>query len=59
MMVLLTGPLSLLCFYLAYLCFRRDFRKQALVIGGFAMFFMFLSVVLIGAGYYTWLSLEI
>ena len=58
MMVILTGPISLLCFYLSYLCFRRKFHKHALVIGGFALFFFILSVVILGAGYYTWLSVE-
>lgn len=58
MMVILTGPISLLCFYLAYLCLRKNFRRHALILGGFAIFFLVLSVVLVGAGYYTWLALD-
>jgi hypothetical protein len=58
MMAVLTGPLSLLCFYLAFLCFRRDFRKHAFVIGGFAIFFFALTLIIFGAGYYTWVALD-
>lgn len=58
MMVILTGPISLLCFYLSVLCLRRKYHKHALVLAGFALFFLFLSVAILGAGYYTWLSLE-
>jgi len=58
MMAILTGPLALLCSYLAYICFRRDFKKQALVIGGFAVFFFALTLIMVGAGYYTWASFE-
>ncbi len=58
MMAFLTGPLSLFCFYLAYVCLRRNFRKHALVIGGFAVFFFALTVIIFWAGYYTWAALE-
>lgn len=58
MMVILTGPISLLCFYLAFLCLRRNFRKHALILGGFAFFFLVLSVIILGAGYYTWQALD-
>lgn len=58
MMALVTGPLSLLCFYLAFLCYRRKFRKQAFVIGGFATFLLVLTVLIFGAGYYAWIALD-
>ncbi|WP_303720219.1 hypothetical protein [Malonomonas rubra] len=58
MMLLLTGPICLLCFYLSFLCLRRKFHKHALVLGGVALFFLVLSLALIGAGYFTWLSLN-
>ncbi|SHJ19744.1 hypothetical protein SAMN02745165_01778 [Malonomonas rubra DSM 5091] len=58
MMAILTGPLALLCFYLAVICFRRNFKKQAYVIGGFAVFFFALTLIMVGAGYYTWASLD-
>ena len=58
MMAVLTGPLALLCFYLAFICFRKDFRKQALVIGGFAVLFFALTLIIAGAGYYTWIALD-
>lgn len=58
MMAILTGPLSILCFLLAFLCFRRNFHKQALVIGGFAIFFFILTMIIAWAGYYTWSALD-
>jgi len=58
MMVILTGPLYLLCFYLSLLCLRRKFHRHALILGVFAMFFLFLSVVILGGGYYMWLGMD-
>lgn len=58
MMAILTGPLSILCFLLAFLCFRRQFHKQAIVIAGFAIFFLVLTIVMAWAGYYTWSALD-
>jgi len=58
MMAILTGPLSLLCFHLAFICLRRNFKKHAFVIGGFAIFFFVLTLIMAWAGYYTWSALE-
>jgi len=58
MMAILTGPLSLLCFYLAFLCLRRNFKKHAFVIGWFAIFFFALTLIMAWAGYYTWAALD-
>lgn len=58
MMAILTGPLSLFCFYLAFLCLQRNFRKHAFVIGGFAVFFLALTLIIFGAGYYTWIAFD-
>ncbi len=58
MMAVLTGPLSLLCFYLAFLCLRRNFRKHAFAIGGFAIFFFALTLAIAVAGYYSWVALD-
>jgi len=57
MMAFLTGPLSILCFLLTFLCFRRNFYKQAFVLGGFAIFFFVLTMIIAWAGYYTWSAL--
>lgn len=58
MMVILTGPLCLLCLFLAYRCYRIDYHKQTLVLGGFAFFFLILTIVFVGAGYYAWEALN-
>ena len=58
MMAILTGPLCLLCIYLSYLCVRNRSRKHALVLGGFAFFFLVLTIGLFYAGYYTWAVFE-
>ena len=58
MMAVLTGPLCLLCFYLSYLCVRVDCRKQAIVLGGFALFFLALTVGIFYAGYISWSAFE-
>jgi len=58
MMVILTGPLCLLCLYLAYRCYRIEYHKQTLVLGGFAFFFFILTIVFVGAGYYAWDALK-
>lgn len=58
MMVILTGPLCLLCSYLAFLCFRRDFKKHGLVLSGFALLLLALTVAILGGGYYMWLGME-
>ncbi|MBW2450749.1 MAG: hypothetical protein JRF07_00160 [Deltaproteobacteria bacterium] len=51
MVVLFSVPLSMLCFYLAYLCYRHDLYQHTLVLTVIAVFTLVLSVTLIGAGY--------
>jgi hypothetical protein len=41
----------MLCFYLAYLCYRHDLYQHTLVLTVIAVFTLVLSVTLIGAGY--------
>ena len=59
MMVILSAPLCLLCVYLAWLCYRRAFYKQTLVIGLFALLLLLITVGFIGASVYTWDMLQI
>jgi len=59
LMVILSAPLCLLCFYLTYLCYRRGLMKQTLVLGIFAMMFLLFTLSMIGASYYTWEALKV
>lgn len=59
LMVILSAPLCLLCFYLAWLCYRRAFYRQALVLGGFALVFLLFTLGMLGASYYTWEAMKL
>ncbi len=59
LMVILSAPLCLLCFYLTYLCYQRGLMKQTLVLGIFAIMFLLFTLSMIGASYYTWEALKV
>ncbi len=53
-MMILSIPLALLCFYLAFLTWRRSFHRHALVLAFFGAFFLavaLISGVLTAVGY--------
>ena len=51
MMVLFLAPLSILCFYLAYLCYRHAHYQHTVVLIVIAVFMLALSLTIIGVGY--------
>ena len=59
MMVIFSGPFCLLCFYLAWLCYRKDCYKQTLVLGAFGFVLLIITVGIVGATYYTWDALKL
>lgn len=59
LMVILSAPLGLLCLYLTWLCYRRGFPRQALVLGGFALAFLLFTLAMLGASYYTWEAMKL
>lgn len=54
MMVLLTGPLCLLSFYLANLCYKTAYYRHTLFLTIFAIFMLLISLGVVGASYWTW-----
>ena len=58
MMVLLTGPLCLLSFYLAYLCYRSGYLRHTLFLTIFAVFMLLITIGVVGASYFTWQALQ-
>ncbi len=58
MMVLLTGPLCLLSFYLAYLCYRSAYYRHTLFLSLFAVFMLLITLGVVGASYFTWQALQ-
>ncbi len=44
-LLILSIPLSLLCFYLAFLAWRRRYRRHAAVLAFFGFFFLAAGVV--------------
>lgn len=59
MLILLSGPICLLCFYLAGLCYRRAYYRHTLVLGIFAVLLLIITFGLIGASVYTWDQFQI
>ena len=53
LLVILSAPGCLLSGYLALLCYRRNFYPQALCLAGTAVALLLLTIVLLGAGYFT------
>jgi hypothetical protein len=51
MVVLFSAPLSMLCFYLAYLCYQHALYQHTFVLTVIAFITLVLSVTSIGAGY--------
>ncbi|PLY03415.1 MAG: hypothetical protein C0622_04505 [Desulfuromonas sp.] len=58
MMILLTGPLALLCCYLAYRCYRIEYHRHSLVLVGIALFLFLLTAVFVGGSFYAWNTME-
>jgi hypothetical protein len=58
--IILAIPLSLLCFYISFLTWRRNFRRQALILAFFGFLFLGLAAmagVISSYGYFYWQSL--
>ena len=58
MMVVLSAPLSLLCFHLAWLCYRKDCPKPALVSLSFAIMLLLVTVVFVYGSMFAWDNLK-
>ncbi len=58
MMVVLSAPLSLLCFHLAWLCYRKDCPKPALVSLSFAIILLLITVGFVGVSMFAWDNLK-
>lgn len=50
LMLLLFVPLCLLCFYLAFLCYRKAYYRHALALAGIAFFFLLAALGIVGVG---------
>ncbi len=51
LLIILLLPFSMLCFYLAFLCYQKAYYRHALVLFLFACGALLLSAGLLGAGY--------
>ncbi|MEA3362690.1 MAG: hypothetical protein U9Q61_05405 [Thermodesulfobacteriota bacterium] len=58
MMVILSAPLSLLCFHLAWLCYRKECPKPAWVSLTFAVILLLVSVVTVCGSFYAWDAIQ-
>ncbi len=59
MMIILSGPFCLLCFYLAWLCYRKACYKQTVVLGLFGILLLVITFGFIGLSYVTWDGLKL
>ncbi|MDT8440098.1 MAG: hypothetical protein RQ723_00380 [Desulfuromonadales bacterium] len=58
MFVLVSGPLSLLSLYLAYLCYRQARYRHTLALALVALFMLLVSIGVVGAGYLTGVAIR-
>ncbi len=58
MIVFLTIPACLLSFFLSYLCYRRALYKHAVVLSVFAVGMLFVTVAILGVGYFMWAEMS-
>ena len=59
LLIVFSAPACLLNFYLAYLCYRKAHYRHTLVLALIAVFMLFVTLGLLGAGYYSWLILKV
>ena len=58
MMVFLTAPACLLSIFLAYLCYQRAYYRHTIVLSVFAVCMLFVTVGILGIGYFMWAEMS-
>lgn len=51
MLALISGPASLLCVFLAYLCYRKAHYRHMLILSMVAIFMLIFTIGILAAGY--------
>ena len=52
--VFLTAPICILCFYLAFMCYRKAYYTHTVVLSLFAVFMLVITLGIIGVSYSAW-----
>ena len=52
--IFLTTPICILCFYLAFICYRKSYYQHTIVLSVFAVFMLVVTLGIIGISYSAW-----
>lgn len=52
--VFLTAPICILCFYLAFICYRKAYYTHTFVLSLLAVFMLVITLGIIGISYSAW-----